>query len=231
MEGGAAGRFDSLGGIKDAALNLLNYTTSYQMKERAGLVGRDGVNALLCRVRSLHPNLKLHLIGHSFGGRLVTAAAAGKDEDPTQSVADTMTLLQAAFSHNGFAHRFDGDRDGFFRGLVEKGMVKGPLLVTCTSNDQAVGKLYPLASMFAGQDASAVGGPASRFGGIGCNGAQHTPEAVEGILLDSSVPYEGERALRSRAIHNLNSDAFISDHSDVCGREVAHAVLAAIETT
>ena len=41
-EGGATGLIDSVGGIKDGALNLLNYATYYQMKERAGLVGLTG---------------------------------------------------------------------------------------------------------------------------------------------------------------------------------------------
>jgi hypothetical protein len=230
-EGSAAGLIDSLGGIKDGALNLLNYATYYQMKERAGLVGRDGLNPLLGRLRSRFPALKLHLVGHSFGGRLVTAAAAGKETDPSQPVADTMTLLQAAFSHNGFAQHFDGDRDGFFRSVVTNGKVAGPILITCTENDQAVGKLYPLASMFAGQDAAGIGGPASRFGGIGCNGAQHTPEATVAKLLDVSGRYEGPDALRAGKLHNLNADEFIKDHSDVCGRQVAHAVLAAVALT
>ena len=158
-EGGAAGLIDSLGGIKDGALNLLNYATYFQMKERAGLVGRDGLGPLLGRLRARTPAPKLHLIGHSFGGRLVTAAAAGKESDPAQPVADTMTLLQAAFSHNGFARHFEGNRDGFFRRVVTSGKVAGPILVTRTQNDQAVGKLYPLASMFAGQDAAGIGGP------------------------------------------------------------------------
>lgn len=230
-EGGAAGLIDSLGGIKDGALNLLNYATYYQMKERAGLVGRDGLGPLLGRLRARSSAPKLHLIGHSFGGRLVTAAAAGKESDPSQSVADTMTLLQAAFSHNGFAQRFDGDRDGFFRRVVTNSKVAGPILVTCTKNDAAVGKLYPLASMFAGQDAAGVGGPTSRFGGIGCNGAQHTPEAMAAKLLAVSDRYEGLNAMRARKLHNLNADEFIKDHSDVCGREVAHAILAAVALT
>ena len=224
-EGGATGLIDSLGGIKDGALNLLNYATYYQMKERAGLVGRDGLSPLLGRLRSRNPDLKLHLIGHSFGGRLVTAAAAGKESDSAKPVADTMTLLQAAFSHYGFAQHFDGDRDGFFRRVVAKGKIAGPILVTYSANDRAVGKLYPLASMFAGQDAAGIGGPTSRFGGIGCNGAQSTPEAFEAKLLDSG----GQYTLTARKINNLNADEFIKDHSDVCGRQVAHAVLAAVE--
>jgi len=176
-------------------------------------------------VRAASPDMKIHLVGHSFGGRLVTAAASGANE--AKSVADTMTLLQAAFSHHGFASKFDGDRDGFFRQVIAKGSVRGPIIVTCTVNDVAVGKLYPLASLFAGQDAAGIGGPESRFGGIGCNGAQKTPEAMDGTLHDQDGVYTFQRG----KIHNLKADPFIKGHSDICNAQVAHAVVSAIATT
>ncbi|MBV8214752.1 MAG: hypothetical protein JOZ08_16210 [Verrucomicrobia bacterium] len=118
-------------------------------------------------------------------------------------------------------------RDGFFRRVLAKGKIAGPILVTFTTNDQAVGRLYPLASMFAQQDAAGIGGPTSRFGGIGCNGAQSTPEASEAKLLDSRSHY----TFTSRKVYNLNADKFIKDHSDVCGGQVAHAILAAVAAT
>ena len=55
------------------------------MKERAGKVGRGGVNPLLREIRAAAPDLRVHLVGHSFGGRLVTAAAMGRAG--SQSVA------------------------------------------------------------------------------------------------------------------------------------------------
>ena len=77
--GGAAGFELSLSGMKAAARRLLNYVTYYQMKERAGTVGSTGVNEVLRAVRENHPDVRIHLVGHSFGGRLVTAAVAGPD--------------------------------------------------------------------------------------------------------------------------------------------------------
>lgn len=47
------------------------------MKERAGLVGQVGLNPLLRSLQAALPAVRLHLAGHSFGGRLVTAAVAG----------------------------------------------------------------------------------------------------------------------------------------------------------
>ena len=221
---GGAAAVGMLSGIKAAAYKLLNLTTYLQMKERAGTVGRKGVSSLLRRLRQRRPNLKLHLVGHSFGGRLVTAAALGPDGQEAVKPT-TLTLLQAAFSHYGFAQKFDGSKDGFFRRVV--GRVTGPVVVTCTHNDEAVGKAYPIASQIARQMASALGDKNSPFGGIGANGAQKTPEAIEGKLLAAGGAYQ----FAAGKLYNLNADAFIANHSDVTNDEVAHMILAAVATT
>jgi hypothetical protein len=224
--GSATGIGSFFSGTFSAARNLVNFTTYYQMKERAGLIGRTGVRKAIQQIRAQAPNLKVHLIGHSFGGRLVTAVALGQDGQPAQSFA-SMTLLQAAFSHNGFAQRFDGTHDGFFRAVVSGHRVSGPVLITCTANDVAVGLAYPIASLIAGQNASAIGDANDPFGGIGRNGAQHTPEAIVGKLgaVGSAYAFEAEK------LYNLNADAVIKGHSDICKPEVAYAILTAVATT
>jgi hypothetical protein len=223
--GGGPGFGQFFTGFRSAARNLLNYTTYYEMKERAGVVGRDGVNPLLGRVRAQQPGIKLHLIGHSFGARLVTAAAGPSGQAPLPIVS--LTLLQGAFSHHGFAQRYDGVNDGFFRAVVSDRQVVGPILITYTVNDSAVRTAYPIASLIAGQAASALGDRDDPFGGIGCNGAQKTPEAVEADLLATDGAYQFEAG----KLYNLKGDAFIADHGDVVGDEVAHAVFAAVGTT
>jgi hypothetical protein len=224
--GGAAGLGNFFSGIKSGALNLLNFTTYYQMKERAGIVGSNGVNQLLRTIRHQNPALKLHLIGHSFGGRVVTAAAAGPEDQPAVDVA-TMTLLQAAFSHYGFSEHYDGTNNGFFRRVVTNKMVSGPIVISCTQNDQAVGKMYPLASLVAGQVAADLGDKNDKYGGLGRNGAQKTPEASDGTLLSLDETYQFEPG----KLHNLNADAIIKDHSDICHNEVAYALLNAVALT
>jgi hypothetical protein len=224
--GAAAGLGGFFSGIRSAARNLLNFTTYYQMKERAGAVGQGGVSDVIRKVRAQSPHLKIHLIGHSFGGRLVTAAALGAEGQAPVKL-DSMTLLQAAFSHHGFAQKYDDQHDGFFRRIVLEGRVSGPTLVTCTVNDQAVGTAYPLASLIAGQNASALGDANDPYGGIGRNGAQHTPEAVAGNLGAEGSAY----SFQAGKIYNLNADQFIQGHSDICKREVAYALLKAVATT
>ena len=205
--GGAAGIGDFFSGIKAAARRLLNYATYYQMKERAGKVGAGGLNPLLRELRAAAPSLRVHLVGHSFGGRLVTAAAMG--EAGSASVAPaSMTLLQAAFSHNGFAEDFDEDRDGFFREVVTAGKVAGPIVITHTKNDTAVGIAYPIASRLARQDAADLGDEDDIFGGIGRNGA-HRPLHPRGGRGRAARPRRHLRLHRGK-LHNLKADRFIA---------------------
>ncbi|OZC01455.1 alpha/beta fold hydrolase [Rubricoccus marinus] len=217
--GGAAGIGDTLRGIRAAALRLANLTTYYTMKERAGNVGKHALAPVLNRLAAAHPALRIHLCGHSFGGRVVTAAASAVAE-PVSS----LVLLQAAFSHNGFSADFGTGKPGAFRNVLDDHKVSGSIVITHTSNDRAVGLAYPLASRLAGQAASSFGGPEDRFGGIGRNGAQRTDEAQHQRLLPTGQAY----SFSEGGLYNLRADDHITDHSDVTGREVAAALVAAM---
>jgi pimeloyl-ACP methyl ester carboxylesterase len=219
--GGIAGLGDLFSGMKAAAWRLLNFATYYQMKERAGVVGK-GLNGMLGAVRQLRPDLRIHLVGHSFGARVVTAAVDG----PAEFQPSSLSLLQGAFSHNGFTEKFDAQSDGFFRKVVAKSKVNGPILATHTVNDRAVGIAYPLASRLSADNRSAFGDENDVFGGIGRNGAvkMKPGEFVKGRLLPHTNSYQ----FVAKKVHNLRADEFISGHSDVTGRQVANALLHAI---
>ena len=215
-EGGAAGIVEFFSGFKAAAANILNYTTYYEMKTRAGAVGKNGVGPLLDK---LAPQVqRIHLIGHSFGGRVVTAAAANSKNDKMKS----MTLLQAAFSQNGFSKR----EGGFFRAVVDDHRIKGPVLITHTINDRAVGFAYPLASRISGDKTMAFGDKDDKFGAMGRNGAQkmEAGETVVGELL----PVGGDYIFQVGKFFNLEAGNFIKDHGDVKGKQVAYLIRTAI---
>jgi len=187
-------------------------------------VGSIGLARVLRQLRDRQPGLRLHLVGHSFGGRLVTAAANAL---PANTPAVTMTLLQAAFSHNGLASKFDGKNDGAFRNVIAKARISGPIAITHTKNDRAVGIAYPLASRLSRDQAAALGDKDDPYGGMGRNGAQHMGgDTVEGELQRVGNGY----SLASGKVFNLNADAFIKDHGDVTGPEVAYALLSVVRT-
>jgi hypothetical protein len=220
--GGAASFGDFFSGVKAAAFRLLNFVTYYQMKERAGVVGKGGLNEMLASMRKARPDLRIHLIGHSFGARVVTAAADG----PVAIGPASLSLLQGAFSHNGFTEKFDGTTNGFFRNVIAKSKVDGPIFATHTVNDKAVGIAYALASRFSNDNASDFGGPDDVFGGIGRNGAvkMHPAEFVQKTLLAETGVYQ----FTAKKVHNLLADQFVSGHSDVKGPQIANAILYAV---
>jgi pimeloyl-ACP methyl ester carboxylesterase len=225
--GGAAGILDVFESARDAARRLANFATYYQMKSRAGDVGGVGLASLIKRVRARFPQIKLHLVGHSFGGRVVIAAAnALGDNTPSVSVS----LLQAAFSHNGLSENFLKAQPavpGFFRDVIAKKRASGPIIITHTKNDTAVGIAYPLASRLAGQKAAAaaLGDANDPFGGMGRNGAQRTKEAAN---TGTQLANAGHRYNFAKgSVYNLLADAFIADHSDIRKSQVAYAILCA----
>jgi hypothetical protein len=222
-EGSAAGLQDMFSGVISAARRLANYTTYCDMKQRAGVVGRIGVANIAMFIRQKNSEVRLHFIGHSFGGRLVTAATSSLPENG-QSI--TLSLLQAAFSHNGFARGFKENTDGAFRTVIRNKRVSGPIIITHTKNDRAVGIAYPLASRITRDAASSLGDENDPYGGMGRNGAQNTPERDPNInmLLSVDNPYY----FKTGCVYNLKSDDFIKDHGDVSGEQVAYAILSAV---
>lgn len=222
--GGAAGLGDLLAGVKAGAINLLNLTTYYKMKERAGIIGQRGLNAALRRLTALPSSPKKHLVGHSFGGRVVTATVLGPEHQLAVPVA-SLTLLQAAYSHYGLARNYrKSGKDGFFRRVVDEKRVQGPILITHTRNDSAVGVQYAIASRLARQVAAALGDEHDQYGGMGGNGAQDTPESVKADLNSPGVAYQ----LQVGKVYNLKSDRFIANHSDVTNEAVTFAIWSAV---
>jgi hypothetical protein len=227
-EGGAAGIGDTFGRLWNGAKEALRQLTYFEMKKRAGVVGKDGLGPLLGRIHQADPQLRIHLIGHSFGARLVSFALAGLP-DPADSPVKSLYLLQGAFSHFAFADALPMDRS---RGGALKGMaarVDGPLVASFSIHDTAVGKLYPLASLSSRDDAAGLEDRLYRWGGIGHDGAQAVDATVAALApVGSSYPFQPGRFV------NLDGNAIVNRggppsgaHSDIFHPELVWAGLAA----
>lgn len=212
--GGAAGLGDFLADLNSSVRSGLGVWTYWLMKDRAGKTGSNALAPALDRIRKVAPNLRIHLIGHSFGARLVTAAAMARSFAPS-----SMTLLQAAFSHNGFSP------EGFFRDVVVKKKINGPILITFTAADRAVGLSYPIASRVNGDSTAGLGDANDKFGGLGRNGAQGTAEAANLPLHGPETLYKWASAKR---IFNLDGNGIITGHSDIAKPQVVYALLSAV---
>ncbi len=194
---------------------VLNTITYYTMKARAGDVGANGVAPLVDQINAAAPDRRIHLAGHSFGARVVSAAATN-----ITTPIESLTLLQGAFSHYGFTADYARTgKDGAFRGALANGRIHGPIVITHTHNDQAVRVAYATASRLAGQAGSSFGDATDIYGGIGANGSQGT-HAAELVLGDASTDYQ----FTAGVVHNLNADRTIAGHSDVTNPAVANAL-------
>jgi hypothetical protein len=227
-EGGAAGLGDAFGRLWNGAKEALRQLTYFEMKKRAGVVGKAGLGPLLGRIHQADPDVRIHLLGHSFGARLVSFALAGLP-DPANSPVKSLYLLQGAFSHFAFADALPVDRS---RGGALKGMaarVDGPLLASFSVHDLAVGKLYPLASLSSRDDSAGLEDQLYRWGGIGHDGAQ----AVDATVATLGPVGTGYPFARGRFV-NLDGNAIVNRggppsgaHSDIFHPELVWAGLAA----
>ena len=224
---GQAGIGDSLRGILHGAKEALRQATYWQMKNRAGVVGQRGLGPLLGRLDATR--VRVHLVGHSFGARLVSFALAGLP--PGRSPVRAVTLLEGAFSHFAFASPlpFDAGRGGALAGMLAR--INGPLVVCFSSHDSAVGTFYPLASFAAQDDSAAATDALFRWGGMGADGAQGVSARLDGIQ-----PAGPGTTYRFTAGQALNVDASevvrtggppSGAHSDIVHPELTWIVLSA----
>ncbi|MBV9794138.1 MAG: hypothetical protein JO016_09375 [Actinobacteria bacterium] len=214
-------------GAKDV-LRVFSYTT---MKARAGTIGRNGLGPLLAALHTQSPAVRVHLIGHSFGARLVSFALAGVGA-PAASPVASLTLLEGAFSHWSFSHAQDNPfgSPGALNTYADR--VHGPLVATYTVYDWAVGVWYPKASFLAQQDNQATV-TADRWGGLGADGFQAvSPEQPLTMPAQGGTGY-GFAAGRfyridcAAVINNTAGEPFSGAHSDIQKVPVAQLAAAA----
>jgi hypothetical protein len=232
---GGAGVGDVFRTLWHGAKEALRQATYWEMKNRAGAVGQRGLGPLIGRIHEAQPGLRMHLVGHSFGGRLVSFALAGlpAELEETRSPIKSLMLLQAAFSHFAFAEKlpFDSSRGGALAGMSSR--VDGPIMVSHSLLDTAVGRLYPLASIAGRSDAAGVDEALYRWGAMGHDGAQAVP-ADDLRLGPVGQPY----TFAAGRFVNLDSNRIITKggppsgaHSDIVHPEIAWALLAGARLT
>jgi len=221
----------TLGGV----LAPLRVLTFWEMKRRACSFGETAAADLLERLQHAAEGCRFHVMGHSFGCIVASAAVAGArgTPDPRRGV-DTLVLAQGAMSLWSFCADIPArpGHDGYFYRVVGDHLVRGSTVVTTSTHDRAVRVFYPLGAGARGQ--VAYGGRADLpvYGGVGTFG-------VRGPGIDTKDEdlrrVDGNYPLRPGVVYNLNADAVIAvsagisgAHSDICHPEVARAVWRAV---
>jgi hypothetical protein len=227
-EGGTEGIGSFFGSIFGKIGEFLNLTLWYVMKSRSGTVGATGAAQAVRDLHAAAPSVRIHLVGHSLGGRLMAACSKTLTQDPVLQ-PDSLTLLEAAFSHYGLSADNGQGKAGFFRSLLAPPVVKGPFFSTFSAQDSVVGKVYAITSRLALDDTEAVGDAKDLFGGIGRNGAQRTIESqFEPLLKANSGTY---RFPLGKVLCLDGSGGLIKDHGDVTNADVTYAFASALIQT
>ncbi|MDX2540984.1 serine-threonine protein kinase [Streptomyces sp. WI04-05B] len=224
----------------NGAKELLRQATYYAMKRRAGTVGERGLGPALGRLAEAAPGVRVHLVGHSFGARLVSFALSGLPEGVR--TVKSVTLLQGAFSHYAFAAQLPHDTRGGGALKGRQNRIDGPLVCCYSRYDGALSTFYPLASRMAGESRGVLAADRSvsgftvadalgpEWGAMGHDGVQAVPGTV-GLTIAEAL---GAGKLPVRGCVNVDAAAVVRNggapsgaHSDICHSELAQVVLAA----
>jgi hypothetical protein len=159
---------------QNSVANFLEATSFFTMEHRADNVGENAgysLLRLLIEARAGQPPLRFHLIGHSFGCRVVCAGL--------QALAkDTATVAAANALHAEFnVALLQGamDADSFSPGQLYADVLTTipnlRLLVTTSQNDTALGTWYPAAQRLT----NLFSGPIPAIGSTGPTGQLPIP--------------------------------------------------------
>lgn len=215
--------FGASGSIRSGILSGLRQVSFWLMKHRARTVGEQGMHTFVNDLqRACDANI--HLMGHSFGCIVVSSILGGPGGNGvlTRPVTSAV-LVQGAMSLWSYAEDIpESDKPGYFRQILAKRTVSGPILTTQSVNDKAIGIAFPAAVGLIGEVDFAAKLP--KFGGIGAWGIQGTPNVEPKDMLDE----RGEYHFEPGRIYNLNGSRFIADHSAIDGPQVAHMLWQAV---
>jgi hypothetical protein len=204
----------SYGGLGDrgAAVvsRVFSFLSFWKMKRRACTVGEQGGASLLTTLhQSAARDVRIHLIGHSFGAIVVTAALAGALKmRPSMRRAHSMVLLQGAMSLWSFAAqvRDQHGRSGYFHPVLGDGLVTGPLVTTQSKHDYVLQQPYRLAAWFGGQVDFRPALPL--YGAVGQYGIAGVKDARSEAMAEPDTTYD----FACGTVYNLEASAHISKH-------------------
>lgn len=217
--------------IASGLLCVIRQLSFWKMKARARTFGESGAGALLRDLQQSvgEQEVRFHLMGHSFGCIVISAMVAGAGGDePLVMPINSVFLVQGALSLWSFCSDIPVAQGtpGYFQSIAREGKVAGPIVITLSEHDRAVGKLYPLGAGLKSQIDFAPG-KLPTYGGLGTFGARGPGiDLVDLTMLSVDQSYKFERG----KFYNLHSSEIINQgeglsgaHSDIAKPSVAHA--------
>ncbi len=196
-----------------AARWLIRMLTVAIMKDRAGVVGAKGVGPLL-EALLRGTGARVHLIGHSYGAKVLLSALCGIASPPRK--VRSALLLQPAVSHLCFAGEVPGKgHPGGYRQALER--VEQPILATYSPHDFALHTVFHWAlrrdadlGELMGLDA--VAAVPSRYAALGGYGPRRAGERLIPIQAPGE-PYVLDPEVRVYGLDGANGR--IPGHGDI----------------
>jgi pimeloyl-ACP methyl ester carboxylesterase len=204
----AAGVFRTLANL---GRNAIRGTTVWMMKDRAGTVGARGVGPLLVDVLA-RGNARVHLIGHSYGGKVVLSALCAPASLPRRVHA--VLLLQPAVSHLCFAESVPTKSvPGGYRAAIDR--VDHAIFSTFSKHDIPLTQTFHLAlvrpSDLGEMRIAAAGEPPTWFAALGGYGPRRAGEK----LIDMALPPHPYALDAGVKLYGLRGDDSIAGHGDI----------------
>jgi hypothetical protein len=227
----------SFGATAEGILSVLRQLSFWKMKDRARRFGERSGHALLTSLQdaALHgpADVRIHLMGHSFGCIVMSSMLAGPDGRGELRPVDSLFLVQGALSLWSFCKSIPRvpNRPGYFRSVIADRKVSGAIVVTMSEHDTAVHKYYPLGAGVRRQVAYAPG-ELPKYGGVGVFGIRGPGIEIEDLDVGHC---DHDYNFQSGTVYNLDAAAYINKmegasgaHNDIAHPEIAPALWQAV---
>ncbi|MBH0776296.1 hypothetical protein [Nocardia bovistercoris] len=196
--------------------NLFRMLTVYRMKDRAGAVGADGVGPVLREMlEATTAATRFHLVGHSYGARVLLNAVSRPTGAPLPRQVDSLLLLQPAVNHLCFSA---ARPEGGYRAAAE--LVRHPIMTTYSVHDFPLRTVFHLA-LRRGKDLGDIGiagdEPPNEYAALGGYGPRGELSFAEVTIKDPGDPYD----LTAAEVLAVDGSRTIGGHSDISGPSTA----------
>lgn len=214
--------------------NIVRSLSVLMMKDRAGKVGANGVASLLTslaggptnKAAALNRGPRIHLVGHSYGCKVVLSALCAPDDEHAV-VVDSVLLLQPAVSCYCFAEAngVPGTRHpGGYHKALERSRL--PIVCTFSNKDIPLSRLFHIAARRQSDlgEIKIAGAPPSRYAALGGYGPQGVAASETINATRAPQPYE-DFSRKDVKVLGVKSHDLIRNHGDVSSSTTAWMLL------
>lgn len=228
--------------VKGIILSPLRVISFWDKKKLACKIGENAVFPLLKKLQNVAgEKVRFHLMGHSFGCIVVSAAIAGPKDDNLSRPINSLTLIQGALSLWSYCPKIPQKHDskgrsGYFYSIIEKDNKKviGPIITTQSRHDLALKWAYRAATNVGGLLTEQVHYDTTNeyptYGAVGTYGIhidENDNSYVEPIVVNKGN-LKDMPPFKSGKIYNLNCDDIVGGHNAFANIEVAYLVWSAV---